>query len=286
MSTHTMNSEELFTQDSHILAEIPIEQLDDNPEFNCRGRIIPLDVRELMESIRQHGLQQPIVIHKYNDIEKAKTGKSYRVVSGYKRLAAHKGLSKNNISCIVKEWMPEANARVLNLIENLQRQDLNVVQEAKSIQHLKWAGWTLEDVAKALNKSTGWVQVRFSVLSFPEDIQQACAEGVLNQQQIKDIYSLPRDKQYEAVRLIKDKRIRGDKNIKVKKSITANTKKARDRSQVNKMLDIIMDNLEPSFATRCLAWASGEISTLDLFQDVKHQCLEQGKSFLIPDEDL
>ncbi len=274
------------TKDSINIIDVFVNTLDDSPEFNCRGKITPLDVRGLVDSIVENGLHVPIVVHNYNNEEKEKTNKGYRVISGYRRLFAVKSLGWATIPCIVKEWMPEDKARVLNLIENLQREDLNILQEAKSIANLKYAGYTMADVAKALNKSTSWVQTRFNVLDFPADIQDDCAKGFLNQNQIKDVYSLPLEKQFEAVKKIKEQRERGDKNITVKKSVTANAKKARNKNEINKMIDYLMDNLGPSFGTRVAAWCAGNISTLDLFTDVKSQLAIKGKEFILPEEDF
>jgi ParB/RepB/Spo0J family partition protein len=266
--------------------DIKLDRLHADEEFNSRGKIIPLDVVSLAKSISENSLLQPISVYPYNEEERKKYGKDYKIILGYRRYAAHEILNKETIACIIKPWMEESKARILNITENLKREDLNILQEAKSIEKLKYAGWTQEMVAKALDVSIGWVQIRFNVLSFPKDIQEECAKGTLNQMQIKQIYSLPLEKQYEAVRAIKDQRFKGEKNIKVKRAISANTKVVRTKGGINKMADFIYELLGPSLATRVAKWAAGEIATMDVMTDIRKEAEKEGKFFSIPQEEF
>jgi ParB/RepB/Spo0J family partition protein len=268
------------------LQDIELDRLHADEEFNSRGHIMPLDIVNLVNSIRDKGLLQPISVYPYNNNEREKYGKEFKIILGYCRYAAFKILNHPTIPCVVRPWMPEDEARVLNIQENIKRKDLNILQEAKSIEKFKIAGWTQQMVCDALGVSMEWVRNRFVVLSFPEDIQKECANGTLNQIQIKDLYSLPLEEQYKAVRAIKDQRIKGEKNIKVKKPLAANSKKGRNPASMNKMLDFLMDTVGPSFATRVLAWSTGNISTLDLMTDVKSQMVIKGKHFTIPQDDF
>jgi ParB family chromosome partitioning protein len=265
---------------------LPLIDLHADHEFNSRGPISSIDIVDLIKSIADNGLLQPISVYPYNDTEKVKYGKKYKIVLGYCRFQACMTLKYETIPCVIQPWMPEDRARVLNLTENIKRKDLNILQEANSIAKLKMCGWTQQMVADSLGVSQSWVQNRFAVLSFPADIQRECAIGTLNQIQIKEIYSLPLKEQYEAVRAIKDARLKGERNIKVKKPVKANIKVVRSRGGINKMLDLIYDELGPSFATRCLAWSAGNISSLDLFTDIKNQKLARGEGFLIPEDEF
>jgi len=268
------------------IKDIPLNQLHADEGFNSRGAIDPFSIRELIESIAEIGLLEPIGVYPYDESERKKYGKAYKIIFGFCRYAAHQALKKETIVCVVKPWMDETNARVLNIIENLKRNDLNILQEAKSLENFRNAGWTMEMVASKLKVSRSWVQNRYAVLSFPKDIQEECAKGTLNQIQIKEIYSLPVDDQYEAVRTIKDQRMKGEKNIKVKRPVTNNVKVKRSSAGIAKMGDLIYDLLGPSFATRCLAWTRGDISSVELFIDIKKQAEAKGKHFAIPHEEF
>ena len=265
-----------------VVSYINTIEIDVDDEFNCRGHIIPLDVADLTKSIAENGLQSPPVVHEYNEQDRLRTGKNYRMVSGFRRYKALRALEYNIIPCIVKSWMPETKARISNLEENLKRKDLNILQEANAIKKLRDLGYTMQMVADQLGKSIGWVQIRFNVLDLPKDIQEECAKGTLNQNHIKELHSLPKDQMYEAVQIIVDKRIKGEKGLKVKKPISAQSCRARDKSEINKMNNLIMEHLEPSFATRCLAWAAGNISSFDLYVEIKGLVEEEGRYFNIP----
>ncbi len=284
MTSTTMIEDSIITTDK--IENIELNKLHADSEFNSRGEIKPLDIVELTNSVKEHGLLQPISVYPYNEEEREKYHKDYKIILGYCRYTACIILNFKTIPCVVKPWMTETKARILNLAENIKRKDLNILQEAKSIEKLKFAGYTMNMVSKELGVSMAWVQNRFCVLSFPEDIQKECAIGTVNQIHIKDLYSLPLEKQYEEVRRINDQRLRGEKHIKVKKPIAANSKKGRTPASMNKMLDFLMDELGPSFGTRTLAWASGNISTLDLFTDVKAQLVIKGKPFIFPTDDF
>ena len=280
-----MSTAELtMTQDQ--IMNLPLDQLHADEGFNSRGVIDPFEIRELIESIAEMGLLEPIGVYPYNEDEYKRYNKKYKIIFGFCRYAAHKALKKETITCVVKPWMAEINARVLNIIENIRRKDLNILQEAKSLENFKNAGWTMDMVASKLKVSRSWVQNRYAVLSFPTDIQEECAKGTLNQIQIKEIYSLPIDDQYEAVRTIKDQRMKGEKNIKVKRSVRQNVKVTRSRGGIVKMKDLLYDTLGPSLATRFGAWMVGEISSMEFFIDVKKEAEAKGKHFVIPHEEF
>src|SRR5690606_1891994 len=114
------------------------------------------------------------------------------------------------IPCMVKSGLDEVQARILNLGENLKRKDLNILQEARAISHLHEFGVPRDHVAAELGVSSGWVQTRYYLLELPEDIQEECAAGVINQAQIKQLYTLrdKPDQQFEAVKKIKDAKAR------------------------------------------------------------------------------
>jgi ParB family transcriptional regulator, chromosome partitioning protein len=282
----SVDAPSIINTHNKVIEQIPIRQLDADEEFNCRGHIAPIDVAELVQSIQEHGLQYPILVHPYNEEEQKAKGKKYRLVSGYRRYTAMKILGYPDIPCILSKWMTEDEARVLNLIENIKRENLNIVQEAKSIEKLRMVGYTEEDIANKLGLTKSWVHMRCIVLSFPPEIQVECAEGILNQNHIKDLASLTTAEQFEAVRTIKDKKLRGERYAKVKKRVATQSKKARDRAEIQAMLNHIYDVLKSNFGTRCLAWASGNISSLELFGDIKKLAEEKGKIYTIPEYEL
>jgi ParB/RepB/Spo0J family partition protein len=269
------------------ITDLPMEELHADEEFNCRGEIAPIDVTDLSRSMDAHGLQQPIEVQPYSEEMRTRTGKRFRIVCGHRRHKAATLLRWRTIPGIIKHNLTEAEARIRNLSENLNRKDLNVMQEARALRNLKDAGLSQDDVARELNKSRGWVQIRFMLLDLQPEIQAEAAAGLLNQEQIRDLYTLrgDPDAQAEAVRTIKDARERGEKPVKLKKPAkSVHAKTPRGRQEVFAMIEHIIDHVGVSFGTRCLAWAAGEISEHELHLDIAEEARKQGKRYDVPTE--
>lgn len=273
--------------ESHMkVFQIPMSEILSDADFNCRGSIAPIDVVDLARSIGDDGkgLQQPIVVQPYRDPKRPNI--KYRIVSGHRRHAAFRVLGLDAIPATIMEGLSELQARKMNLEENLKRQDLNMLQEARAIQHFKVAGLTQEDVAKELGMSRGWVQVRFNILELPPEIQQEVAAGFLSQEQIKELHTLPKTQQFEVVRRIKTAKLNGEKGrIKVRhRKINPLAKRPRSRDEIFKMQDTVQDVVGNNFGTRALAWAAGEISDFDFLRDLRDLARERGVPYEIPAE--
>lgn len=259
---------------THQVFELPIPEIYCDSEFNSRGQIAPIDVADLAKSIEMTGLQFPISVQPADTVKGGLPARfKYRIVAGHRRFTAFKILGRSTIPAMVRlDIDTEVKARVLNLVENLQRQDLNILQEAKALEALYIAGCPREQVGKMLGVSGGWVQVRYSLLRLPAEIQQEAAAGILNQQQIKLLCTLKTDaEQFEAVKKIKDSKARGEKpaSISPRKKKSTTTKKRREREEIFDMIEIFAKTKAGyGLHTRALAWASGEISTMELFDDL------------------
>lgn len=255
------------------IAQIPMDQIFSDSVFNCRGAIIPYEVESLITSIRDKGLMQPIVVRPYNH-----PPHQYKIVVGHRRHAACKLLKMTEIPANIKE-MTEGEARALNLIENLERKDLNMLQEALAIKWFREAGLQLREVAKEVGKSTGWVSTRYLILDLEPDIQLEIAAGLLKQDQIKMLHEIPsRQGRIEAVKRIKEAKARGeDQGLftppKPKKAVMDDMreKTARNMREIFEILDLIYNEVGPNIATRALAWAGGAISTDEFFTSLKEE---------------
>jgi len=262
------------------IEELPLDEIIVDWEFNCRQeKVTPFDVRELAEDIEKHGLLQPIVVRPKK--------KGYQIVAGYRRYQAFKNLRRDKIPAIIREDLDETAARILNLSENLKRRNLNIMQEAFSLLYFFKKGYTREDIANELDVSTGWVQIRATVLQLPPEVQKAAAAGYLNQTQIKDLYSLhDKNKMFEAIRRIKDAKIKGQKikNLVIgkDKKTKPTKKKKRDSREIFLMQDFVLDTLGPGLATRVLAWVGGIIDTQALLDDIMDDCETRGIEYRKP----
>lgn len=275
------------------VVDIELKDIWMDEEFNSRDKIQFTQIIDLAKSIRTDGLIQPILVTPKDNGEC-----HYKVVAGHRRFKAHMILVNDDpafskIHCIIRENLTEVDARVLNLNENLARKDLNILEEAFAIKPLFDLGLAEQDIVNKLNSTRGWVQVRVLLLKLPKEIQEECAAGLVNQTQIRDLYSLlhngaPNDVIYEEVRKAKESKLKGEAyNIKKRKNgrLTkppAENKHARNRKECLVMIDHLLDNNNEGLATRCLAWASGEITDMDIFLDLK----DQDQNYIIPREGL
>lgn len=267
--------------DSVKIIEISISDIYSDDSFNCRGSIAPMDVADLAKSIREIGLQFPIAVQPASDVKTTIPSRfQYRIIAGHRRFAAYKILATQEperfgkISAMIRFGLDEVTARILNLSENLERRELSLLQEARAITALHEAGVPRDHVAKKLNKSSGWVQVRYYLLTLPEEIQMEAAAGVLNQYHIKQLYSLATpEEQFEAVRAIKTAKLNGEKvdHVGKRKKHKLTKAKQRVRTEMFDMIEVIAKALGYGLPTRVLAWTAGEITTEELFDDIRKE---------------
>lgn len=280
---------------SKMTNQYDVEMIDtaviwSDTDFNCRGEIAPMQVMDLCQDIERNGLQFPIAVQPLLDVSDA-TGAppaaEYRIVAGHRRFKAYQVLQATHrddevnqyikIPCMLKPGLTDIEARVLNLGENLKRQDLNILQEARAIEKLSIAGVPRDHVAAELGKSSGWVQARYNLLALPEPVQEEAAAGLLTQYQVKQLYSLRNDEEqlFEAVRKIKDAKAKGEKGTYVGKKQKQKTtvKKTRKANEMMEMSELIGNSpIGYGLQTRVLAWASGNITTEALFTDFRQYC--------------
>jgi ParB family chromosome partitioning protein len=271
---------------------IDMAKIYSDDEFNCRGHINPFDVKDLAQDIAENDLQFPIAVQPACDVEGGvPAGFEFRIIAGHRRFMAFRVLKRSQIPAMIKKGLSEVQARIHNLSENLQRKELNILQEAKAIKRLKDYGLVQEATAQAIGRTRSWVQIRYNLLELPEVIQEEAAAGVLNQAQIKQLYSLKSDNErFEAVRKIKTALINGQKGISVAKPPKADPykKKRRQKNEVQEMIQHIAKGSPVGFglATRALAWANGEINTAELYMDIKRESKALGKPYRIPVQEL
>jgi len=276
------------------LEMVPMSEIHFDQDFNCRGEIIPMDVVDLAKDIAQNGLLLPVLLSTYSAEQAASTGFKYLLIAGYRRFMAHKINKAVEIKSIIKPEMARVEAQLINLSENLQRKDLNILQEARAIKKLLENGLTEHQASERLGMSRGWVQIRFMLLKLPSDIQDECASGIMNQTQIRDVYThfqyRGKDAAVEAVKLIKDAKIKSGKSIRLQKTGSEkrkekeiNVKRQRSRQESFEMMSHMQDTIGNGLWTRTLAWVCGEISDLDLYISIKEHDKKFGEGqYIMP----
>jgi ParB/RepB/Spo0J family partition protein len=270
------------------LLNIPMSEIFADDSFNCRGKFRPIDVAELAKDIEKKGLIQPIVVAPIQQGQGDMAHK-YKLIAGHRRHMAHRILKADTILALVRlDMQDEIKARSFNLTENLQRQDLDILQEANAIRHLALLGLSRTQISAEVGKSTGWVQVRVMLLSLPSAVQEEIIVGSMSTQDIRDIYTVfngaGKEACFKAVRDIKEARLTGKKkpDLNKKEYVAKNTKRHRKLVETQNMLDLLHTTLGGSLATRSLAWAAGAIDDREMYDDIQKAADLAGKVFLRP----
>jgi ParB/RepB/Spo0J family partition protein len=264
-----------------------------NEDFNCRGHFDKIEVAELAQDIDSKaqtlpdtlGLIQPVSVRVLSaDETKQSNGKPYALVAGFRRYFACQVLKRDKIAVNVMHGISENQAAIINLAENMKRKDLNMVQEAQAIAKLHRKGIPRDHVARELGVSSGWVQIRYNLLELPEEIQKEAAMGMINQKQVKELWSLKDSgKQFEAVRAIKDAKAKGEGVPQIKKiKDNPDAPKVRSRTDIHDMIVHVAGVLGMGFHTRCLAWTGQEIGTRELLADLEREAKAKGLNYKMP----
>ena len=140
-------------------------------------------LQELSESIRENGVLQPLLVRK--------KGQKYEIIAGERRYQASKLAGIEKLPVIIKD-VADQKMLELALIENLQRSDLNPIEEAKGYkQLLKESGMTQEALSKAVSKSRSAITNSLRLLDLPDEVQQFLFDGKLTAGHARAILAVP-----------------------------------------------------------------------------------------------
>lgn len=201
-----------------------IEEIDTN--LICPNPIQPRKVfehdklGELTESIKKYGVIQPIIVRKDGDV--------YTIIAGERRWRACKNANIKSIPCIVRD-IEHKNASEIALIENIQREDLNPIDEANAYEYImERYGITQEDVSNIVGKSRVYVTNIMRLVNLDKYVQDKIVTNLITAGHGRAILSLEKDKQIEITnKIIKEdlsvrdveKLVRDNKNVKVKRVV-------------------------------------------------------------------
>lgn len=150
---------------------IPIDQIRPNP-YQPRKVFDQDKIEELAESIRVHGIFTPIIV--------VKSVYGYDLVAGERRLRASQLVGLSEMPAIVVDFNQQQMMEIA-LLENIQRENLNVIEEAKAYQQLiEKMGYTQEQLSKQVGKSRSHVTNILRILQLPQKIQDAILEGAIS----------------------------------------------------------------------------------------------------------
>jgi len=172
------------------LQEVPIEKIVPNPH-QPRLHFDEEKLKELADSIKEHGILQPLVV--------TKTGDQYELIAGERRFQAAKRVGLASVPVIIRD-VTEQEKLELAIIENIQRHNLNPIEEAKAFLRLvDEFNLPQEKVAEKMGKSRSAVANTLRLLNLPVEIQRAVSEGKISEGHAKALLSIENGEKQRAV---------------------------------------------------------------------------------------
>src|SRR4030066_446808 len=154
------------------IIQIDVNELNANP-LQPRGAITPESLVDLIDSIKEHGILEPLVV--------AKTPAGYQIIAGERRWRAAKLAGFSHVPAIIRETSPKGMLEMA-LVENVQRVDLNPLDRAKGFERLlNEFGLTTSEVAVRIGKSVAYVSNSIRLLSLPDALKDGLLSGLISE---------------------------------------------------------------------------------------------------------
>jgi ParB family transcriptional regulator, chromosome partitioning protein len=168
------------------LCNIPLKRIYPNPN-QPRKSFDEEPLKELSASIGQYGVMEPIIV--------TPRGDEYMIIAGERRFRASVLAGIEKIPAVIKE-ADDALVEEMALLENIQREGLNILEEANGYKSLLDRGWTKEKLAEKMGKRPWWIDERLKLLNLSEQFQDMIKAGTLGNMHASELSRLPQDKQH------------------------------------------------------------------------------------------
>ena len=171
------------------LMQLPLASIAPNP-YQPRKTFNEASIDELARSVREHGIVQPLVV--------TRAGDRYKLIAGERRYRAAQKAGLQTVPVIVKEMVQEGDALQIALIENIQREDLNPMEEAAAYHQLHQEfGLTQEEISRRVGKERSTVANFLRLLKLPEAVKKLLASGHLSMGHARALLALDSAKKQE-----------------------------------------------------------------------------------------
>ena len=199
--------------------------------FQPRSNFDNQKLDELTKSIKKQGVLSPILVREFGLNE-------YEVIAGERRLRASKMAGLETIPCLVDQ-KKDQDALISALVENLQREDLNPLEEAMGLDRLKREfGLTQDEVASSTGKARSTIANSLRILTLPKTVLEMLSQGTIEKGHAKLLASMnPDDAEIAAKKIIKEK-------LSVKDLSSLTSKKTTNKTNKNKTKDTDILNIE------------------------------------------
>jgi len=215
------NKKLLSTEESDRILKIPVDLIEVNPH-QPRTEFDHDDLEDLMDSIKKHGIIQPLIVTKKQD--------GYQLIAGERRLRAAKILGLETVPAIVRQ-VGEQEKMELALIENIQRKNLNPIEKAIAYRKMiEEFSLSQEKIAERLGVGRSTITNSMRYLELPSRVQESLASGLITEGHAKNIAGLENEKKQLALldKIVKnnysvretEKHVKTDKTKIKKKMLT------------------------------------------------------------------
>ncbi|TVP92202.1 MAG: ParB/RepB/Spo0J family partition protein [Pseudomonadaceae bacterium] len=181
-------------QQDHLLKDLPVDLIQ-RGKYQPRRDMDPQALEELAESIKAQGVMQPIVVRPID-------GGRYEIIAGERRWRATQQAGLDHIPAVIRDVADEA-AIAMALIENIQREDLNPIEEAMALHRLQQEfELTQQQVANAVGKSRVSITNLLRLMALPDDVKLLLERGDIEMGHARALLGLPLDEQTAAARQV------------------------------------------------------------------------------------
>ena len=218
------------------LAMVAIDQISPNP-YQPRKTFNDASIEELARSVKEHGIIQPLVVTKTGD-------NKYRLIAGERRFRAAQKAGLDSVPVVVKETMTDGDVLQVALIENIQREDLNPIEEAYAYHQLhEEFQLTQEEISKRVGKERSTVANFLRLLKLPDSVKKLLASGQLSMGHARAILAVDSPKKQEqlAERVVK-------RNLNVRQTEMLAAEQAPKAEQPEKEKDVFTRDAEERLA--------------------------------------
>ena len=204
-------------------------------EYQPRKTIDASTIADLAASISEKGVLQPLLVRS--------AGSGYEIIAGERRFRAAKQAGLSEVPAIVKELSDQETLEIA-IIENLQREDLNAVEEARAFKQLMAFGLNQEDVSKAVGKSRSSIANTLRLLKLPMEALQALEGGTITAGHARAILALKEDDRAWAL----EKIVMGD--LSVRQAEMLERKETKPIQQSSRQATILEEDLARHLGTK------------------------------------
>ncbi|HBA93217.1 MAG TPA: stage 0 sporulation protein J [Ruminococcaceae bacterium] len=236
---------------------LPINEIIPNKD-QPRKTFDEIALQELADSIKQHGVLQPLLVRPL-------TSGGYQLVAGERRWRASRLAELKEVPVIIRE-LTDTEAMEIAIIENLQREDLNPIEEAEGLQALiDKCGYTQEEVASSVGKSRPAIANSLRLLRLPEEVRQMTKQGDISAGHARALLAFDNDAMMlEGAKQIVEKKLTVRDIEKMAKRPAALQNKAKSSKKRDSFYDEVELALSESLGTKVKVYNGRNKGTLEI----------------------